>query len=165
MTYSTDGDLELAFGRTNVRKWADVNNDGVAADVAARLEWAREAAYAELNDRLRKSPYQFPLAEPGSGDAYPATVVRMEAYLAGVLLYESRGVTDVNQVTGQPIHALMWHRRAVDRFVTDLCTRRMTLDVEPPVETSETPAVVNRHVTDDDWTAAGEEGEQWPAQG
>ncbi len=61
ITYSTDADIYLAFGETNVQKWADVDNDGVYTSIEARLDWARNEAYDELNSRLSSSPYQFPL--------------------------------------------------------------------------------------------------------
>jgi hypothetical protein len=161
MTYCSDDDVFKAFGRSNVRKWADVNNDQVESHVLERLEWAREGAYAYLNDKLRKSSYQFPLAAPASGDSYPFTVVRMEAYYAGVLLYESRGVTDVNPVTGAPMHALSFFKKEVESFIADVITRRITLDVAPAIETSSTPLVENEHDTDEDATSTEESEEAW----
>lgn len=122
MPYCEDTDIELAFGRENVHKWADVDNDNLDASVTARKLWAREQATAELDARLAASAYQFPLA---SGD-YPAILVRMCAYLAGVLLYESRGVTDVGE-DGKATHALMWHRKRVDEFIRDVYGRRIVL--------------------------------------
>lgn len=146
MTYCADTDIDLAFGRENARKWADVDNNGLNAAILARYEWARENAYAELNSRLATSRYQFPLAEPAEEDeGYPALLVRMEAFLAGVLMYESRGVTDVNPVSGKPQHALTWHRSRVDEFVRDVHSRRIALlgavlrdgAVDPVTETPE----------------------------
>jgi hypothetical protein len=161
MTYCTDDDVMKAFGRSNVRKWADVNNDAVEAHILERIEWARDGAYAYLNDKLRFSPYQFPLSAPASGDSYPFTVIRMEAYYAGVLLYESRGVTDYNQMTGAPIHALAFFKKEVESFIADLITRRITLDVAPAIETSSTPLVENDHDTDDVTTTEAEEAAAW----
>lgn len=158
MTYCADNDIYLAFGRSNVRKWADVDNNNVVADIEARLLWARTAAYAELNDRLRTSPYQFPLTD----EPYPDIVIRMEASLAGVLLYESRGITDTNQVTGAPIHALAWHRKRVEEFCVDLKTRRITLDVTPPIDVTVVPAVVNDHDTDEDVIVYEEDNPWYP---
>lgn len=122
MTYSANADVELAFGRSNVRKWADLNNTNLQAEIDDRMEWAREQAYDELNSRLASSRYQFPLA----GTTFPAILVRMEAYLAGVLLYESRGVTDVGE-DGKAQHALMWHRKRVDEFIRDVHGKRIEL--------------------------------------
>lgn len=122
MTYCTDNDVFLAFGRTNVRKWADLDNTNVQGSIDARMMWAREQAYDELNSRLASSRYHFPL----SGTTFPAILVRMEAYLAGVLLYESRGVTDVGD-DGKAQHALMWHRKRVDEFVCDIHAKRIEL--------------------------------------
>ena len=143
MPYCVDSDLDLAFGRDNVRKWADANNNRLETEVVARKLWARQAATDELDASLAASEYQFPLddAEP-----YPGLLVRMCAYLAGVLLYESRGVTDVD-AEGRPQHSLMWFRRRVEQFIKDLHGRRIKLVGatlrSAAVETTQVPEFVS----------------------
>ena len=147
MTYSADSDLELAFGASNVQKWADLDGGGVPDTIDARKLWAREQAYAEINAKLQDSIYQFPLPDQGA-DGYPSLLIRMEAYLAGVLLYESRGVTDVGE-DGKAQHQLMWHRQAVDRFIRDIWARRLKLPksvvlaADAVTATSDAPAMVS----------------------
>jgi len=121
-TYSTNQDLYLVFGQSNIKKWADVDNDRVYGNIEARLDWARAQAYDEINSKLAESLYQFPLKGPD----YPLIIVRMEASLAGVLLYESRGVTDVD-AQGRAQHALQWHRTFVERCIRDIFARRLVL--------------------------------------
>lgn len=140
-TYSTSNDLYLAFGQENIEKWADLNNNKAPTEIADRLDWARAQAYDELNSRLAQSPYQFPLA-----GTPPIILTRMEAYLAGVLLYESRGVTDVG-TDGKAQHTLMWHRKRVDEFVRDIYARRIalqnvTLRTGAVTEVRDTPQMV-----------------------
>ncbi len=132
--YATAADLYITFGKQNVTKWADVNNNNVPDEIDDRIEWALEQASAELDARLKNSPLQFPLEEPGSGESYPAIVIRMTCYLAGLLLYESRGVTDA-----EGDHQLKWCEKRVDRFVRDVWVRRVSLGIEVPIETSESP--------------------------
>ena len=144
MAYSADTDLYLAFGRTNVRKWADVQNDGLNANITDRIAWAISNADSELDAKLSKSRYQFPL---DANSNVPPILTRMSAYLAGVLLYESRGVTDVGQ-DGKAQHALMWHRQRVDEFVRDIHGRRLeligvTLKDGAVTPVSEAPAMVH----------------------
>jgi len=122
--YHTNNDLYLAFGKANIDQWADVDNNSVYSSIEARLNWANEQAASYLDSRLSKSVYQFPLPS----QTYPPILVLMSAYYAAVLLYESRGVTDVGP-HGNAMHALQWHRKAVETFVQDVFARRVTLDV------------------------------------
>ncbi len=123
MPYSTITDLTLAFGETNVRKWADVNNNGIQAEVDARVAWAIANADSYLDSKLRKSRYQFPLADDS---AIPPILARMSAYKAGVLLYESRGVADVGP-DGKTVHSLTSQKNDVDEFIRDIHGRRVEL--------------------------------------
>jgi phage gp36-like protein len=125
-TYSTDDDMELAFGRSNLLKWADVDNNRDWDAVKRRMTWARTQAKAELDARLRDSAYQFPL-DITNRCLIPTLLTRMEAYLAAVLLYESRGVTDVGP-DGKAQHALMWHRQRVEQFIKQIFARQVKLD-------------------------------------
>ena len=123
MDYCEDTDLYLAFGQANVRKWADVNNNGVNAEVTDRIAWAIENATDYLDSKLRKSRYQFPLADDST---IPPILKRMAAYYAGVLLYESRGITDVGP-DGKTLHALTAQKNSVDEFIRDIHGRRTEL--------------------------------------
>lgn len=138
MSYATVANMENVFGKINVRKWADLNNTDVAADIETRIEWALDEATSQLNDRLRRSVYQFPLeAEP-----FPSSLVLTTCYLAGLLLYESRGLAESEDAEG---YSKKLEKR-VDKFVYDIINRRLILDVaisDLPIETSDTPFVVN----------------------
>lgn len=123
MAYCEDTDLDLAFGQANVRKWADVNNNGVNTEIVARIAWAIANADDYLNSKLRKSRYQFPLADDST---IPPILKRMSAYKAGVLLYESRGITDVGP-DGKGNHALLTQKQEVDEFIRDIHGRRVEL--------------------------------------
>lgn len=123
MAYSADTDLDLAFGQANVRKWADVNNNGVNTEIVARIAWAIANADDYLDSKLRKSRYQFPLADDST---IPPILKRMSAYKAGVLLYESRGITDIGP-DGRGSHALLTQKQEVDEFIRDIHGRRVEL--------------------------------------
>lgn len=123
MPYCTVTDLNNAFGSTNVTKWADVNNTQLQAEIDARIAWAIANADDYLNSKLRKSRYQFPLADDSD---IPPILARMSAYYAGVLLYDSRGVTDIGP-DGKSVHALTPQKNAVDEFIRDIHGRRLEL--------------------------------------
>jgi phage gp36-like protein len=133
--YCTDDDLDQLYGRTNVDKWADLESNEVAAEIRSRRAWARVEASREIDDRLRNGPYPVPLARP-----IPRTIARLAAQYAGVLLYESRGIQDVNPETGQAIHRLSWHRKEFSKRIVALHAGQL----EPPIENETTsyPRVV-----------------------
>jgi phage gp36-like protein len=138
MAYATEADLFQVFGRVNVRKWADVNNSKDGTEIDTRIEWALESASTELNERLRMSVYQFPLeAEP-----FPELVVLVTCWLAGLRLYESRGLIDSSDAEGFGRRL----EKRVDKFVYDIIHRRVVLDVavsDLPIETSDVPFTVS----------------------
>lgn len=135
MSYSTDDDLYLLFGRDNVRKWADVNNRGDESEIDDRIEWAREEAHDELNARLARSPYQFPLTV-----APTRFVKRMEATLACMLLNESRSITDTEEDAGD----LKNIAKRVERFIQGIKLGTIQLaGIVPAVAATEVPFAVN----------------------
>ena len=137
MAYATISDLEQTFGKFNVRRWADINNSKNSDEENTRMQWALDEASAELNERLRMSVYQFPLdVEP-----FPKLLVRTTCYLAGRMLYESRGIVDAEATD----YAKLLDKR-VTQFVYDITHRRVVLDVpaaDLPIVTTDVPMVVN----------------------
>lgn len=138
--YCEANDLYLAYGKQNVRKWADLQNDEDAAQITARIEYACEQATAQMDDRLRDGPYAFPV-ELGSGESYPVQLVRHTALLAGTILYESRGISDAAM---EQEHSLRWAEKRVEAWIRSVMTRVVKLDL---------PLVAGVHpfvTTDDD---------------
>lgn len=124
LTYSTNADIEARYGVDNVAKWADLNNNQSAAEIDARKSWARTQAQADIDDALRGGPYAVPFAAP-----YPAAIVDLEATLAGVLLYESRGVQDFDPETGRPQHRLHYQRSRVEKKLKQIRAGAVRLSV------------------------------------
>lgn len=143
MLYCVKNDIYLAFGKSNADKWADLNNNGIQSEVDARYVWAIAQASNELDARLADSPYQFPLDDVAT---VPPIVVRMASFLAGVLLYESRGITDIGPM-GAPTHHLSWHRKWVYDCIRDIYGRKLELPgavlAAGSVEISVTPDFVS----------------------
>jgi phage gp36-like protein len=104
--YATCDDLYMIFGRSNVDKWSDVDNDQDESLMRERKAWALHLASRELDDALRSGPYGTPFELP-----YPTTLIDATARLAGVLLYESRGLVDEESTS-----VMQPHRDRVLRF-------------------------------------------------
>ena len=134
--YCTRSDIEDLFGVVNVAKWADLDNDADATKIAARIARAITGASASIDDRLRDSLYVLPIT--GS----PSTLVNLCASLAGVWLYECRGSQDMNEVTGQPMHRLSWHRNRAEQTLRELKAGTIRLDATTVGSGTTAPMVV-----------------------
>lgn len=137
MSYCTRSDIEDLFGPVNVAKWADLDNDQTAAAITARIERAIVVSSAKINDRLRGGPYLLPIV----GD--PPTLVNLCASLAGLWLYESRGVQDFSPETGVPMHRLRWFSEQAEKTLRDLRAGVLRLDATLAGYGTTAPIVVN----------------------
>jgi hypothetical protein len=117
--YCDREDIELIYGASNVAKWADLENNEDSAEITAKIQWACDTATSRMDDRLRDGPYAVPFEEP-----YPQQIVEQTARLAGVLLYDARGIVDQGG-DGEPIHQLAPHRRMVQAFIMDVLSGRI----------------------------------------
>lgn len=133
--YCTRSDVEGVFGTGNVTKWADVEEDGDAATIAARITTGIGVATNDVDVRLRGGPYTIPFSE------VDLLVRDITARLVGVWLYENRGIEDFNPETGQAIHLLSWHRSHAYKTLKEIKSRMVRLDID--VITKDIPVVVN----------------------
>lgn len=140
-TYCTRGDIENVFGRVNVAKWADLDNNGVVEDIELRINKAILWASGEVNSRLRRFVYVLPF------ETAPVEIVDIVANLAGVWLYENRGIQDFNPDTGQAVHRLEWNRRRAETTLKEILMGNRILDAARTVE-NEAPAGENENDQD-----------------
>ena len=126
MAYATRATIEAVFGVKNVAKWADLDNNGIAEAIAARIASAIAWADGEIDDRFRKSVYDLPIADADS--TTPASIVSIASNLAGVWLYENRGVQDFDEDTGAPFHKLEYNRRRAENAIQAILSGSRTLD-------------------------------------
>ncbi len=141
MQWSSKRDLDNMFGTTNINTWADLENQGSAQVIADRIAWAVEAATEDAKIVLRNSP--------SNVDAltYVPTPLRVAVTRkAGVMLYESRGVLDVD-AEGQSYHRLSRHEKLADKFFQQVTAGRMVLGSAP---SEMVPVVFSADDTDDD---------------
>jgi phage gp36-like protein len=137
MAYCVEADLNNMYGANNVQTWADLDGDEDAGKIAARIAAAIVVADDEIDSYMRGGPYPLPLADDAS--ATPKLVTDISAKLAGVWLYESRGVQDISP-EGDPVHRLQWQRKRAYQVMRELKAGVLRLD-DSDVE-SFAPAVV-----------------------
>ena len=135
MAYADRDDLDLQYGRDNVDKWADLNNNRDADEIAARVAWALAAGDEEIDNRLRDGPYEVPFT------TIPGEITRLSALYAGFLLYDSRGITDQDG----PDDQLKNHRTRFETRCRMILSGQLKLDLE------ETSPSYPQVYTDDDF--------------
>lgn len=98
--------LEILFGKANIRRWADVENSKNLLDpeITNRVEWAIDWAYDNLKWRLAGSP-ELPVSSKVVDD--------IAARIAGIRLYEMRGISDEDATKSPVAH----HRKFVDEWI------------------------------------------------
>lgn len=141
MAYCTRANIEAWFGKANVARWADLDNYGVTSDISARITAAITYADALIDARLLGGPYDIPFTSP------PELIKQTSARLAGVWLYEGRGVQDVNSETGAPEHRLKHHADAALKLLDDIRRGRFRFDLD---EATAIPEVITEDDDEED---------------
>jgi hypothetical protein len=126
--YCTRADIEAVFGPLNVSRWADLDNDNsvdvtdpdthavTLGKISLRIANAIAVVSAELETKFRRSRYTVPFTADGDA-GMPADFVNLVATLAGVWLYEKRGVEDYDEDTGMPRHKLAWAKKDANKTI------------------------------------------------
>src|SRR3972149_1682098 len=115
-TYIVQSDIENVYGTTNVAMWSQLDSALTTADTT-RIAGAIRYAEAIVDDRFRGSRYTVPLT---GSTAHLAPVVDWCSKLAGIWLYESRGLQDgflaedANRVTYQKVNI----HREIDAYLS-----------------------------------------------
>jgi len=124
--YCTRDDIEDVFGVENVKQWADLDADADATKISNRIDRAREWATSEINDKLRGGRYTIPIQNTNA--EIPVTITNICAQMAGVWLYESRGIADYNPETGGAVHRLKWNKDQVLLVIAEIQASKRRLD-------------------------------------
>jgi len=124
--YCSESDINQVYGGDNVQKWADLNNNEDADEITARINRAITVATNGINDILRGGRYALPITDTTAAVA----LIDLCATLAGVWLYESRGVEDFDPETGRAVHKLVYMRDRATKKLEAIRANRIQLDVE-----------------------------------
>lgn len=100
-------DLWPVFGKENIDKWSDLENNGNPGSMAARVNWAISLAIADVQGAMDTSAYNWDVVK---------TDVRIKHLIVtrvGVLLYGPRGVSD-EDAASNPIRD---HKKEYDKII------------------------------------------------
>lgn len=135
MSYLTRADIESKFGKKNIAVWADLDNDQVENDIAARITAAIAFADESVDNALRFGRYALPITD--ASGVTPRVIVDIAASMAGVWLYENRGVQDFDPDTGKPQHRLHWQKIDARKTLTHLRMGQIELNAVSKVNIPE----------------------------
>ena len=121
MAYATRTDVEVVYGKHNVRLWADVDNDNDTARIEERITWANNLAKEKVDTFMRGGHYEIPFVTP-----YPVLIVNLAAMIAGTILYDARRLIDSSD-DGDEISP---QRRMINQIKQDLTSGRALLDLD-----------------------------------
>ena len=125
MAYASTTGMNNKFGTVNVTGWADMNNDGDAATIAARKAAAIAYADAEVDAMLRDTHYRKPLVM--STAATPTIIADVADTIAGCWLKNPRG-QDTFDEKGAPVDSLTYLRSQAYATLQKIKTGEIRLD-------------------------------------
>jgi len=117
MTYSTKAQSERIYGKSNILRWADMNNNEDEDEILDRIEWAIQEAYDQINARLKSCRYTVPFESP-----IDPVIITLSARLAGVLLYDNRRLVDIPE-----FDEALYHRTQVERMYKQIHGGQLSL--------------------------------------
>ena len=121
-SYIAQSDIESCFGATNIARWSNLDNVTVTADTA-RISIAIAVAEDHVENRFRDGKYLLPFVSRG-GILYK--VKDWCSKLAGIWLYEHRGLSDENE-EGNLLEAM---RKNVEKEMDKYLAGEATLNAE-----------------------------------
>lgn len=127
--YCSRKDIERAYGKNNVGRWADLDSNKDTEEIEDRIQYQIVQAGNEVDGDLSQSPYGTPFEEP-----YPDVIVYLCALKAGILLYMGRRIASddlQNQVSQQQKHYQeLVNKINADRFKILNVARRSTKPIK-----------------------------------
>jgi phage gp36-like protein len=123
MAYCTKADIDGIFGVSNVKTWSDIENKNSPQLIDARIASAIVESEDYINNFLRGGSYAIPFV------TIPTTIKNVCAKLAGLWLYENRGVIETNPETGQAMHRYMYMKKSVKAILIGIKTGAIILDL------------------------------------
>lgn len=128
--YTSLVEIENVFGRHNVAQWMRIEDDDVPT-INARMLSFMEESDEQVDSTLLGGVLKIPFVDP-----VPKLIRQAATLLAGVAVYEARGIIDVNPATDQPMHRLALHKKRADTMLKRIrCGRQRVTGIDMIVKT------------------------------
>lgn len=121
-------DIEQIFGLLSVAEWAKLDATDSTAMQTARITLACAIGSERVDNVLRGTPYRVPCLN--SAGTVPLTIIDLSAHFAGLWLYTSRGVEDMEFRDGKPVHRLSSHQALAEMDLEAIRSGRWVLDAQ-----------------------------------
>lgn len=157
--------IELIFGRDNVAKWANLDNydlDNLTVpqdgEIDTRIAYACSYATYFIDARLsNRTGFTIPLV-PLDGVNHDPVLINLASILAGVWLYENRGVQDFDPSTGKSTHRLTMYKTQAENDLEKIAKYQLRIGYVR--EEQRSPILAHsrrhhRHLSDDGFTFIG----------
>ncbi len=109
--------LEWIFGRVNLQKWADLDNDRNSEFIRDRITWSCEVATAYINGRMANGRYSVPFTNPDKN------IIHLTGLFAGTILYDGRANKSGDTVRDE----LSIQRKSARRLLHEILTGQLKL--------------------------------------
>lgn len=123
--YTDSASVDKKFGFDNIMQWLALDTGDEATDYAQRAYDCIKQAEAWIDVQLSGSFYNSTSYERPT---VPTVLHELATTQAGILMYESKGVTDYDPESGRPTHRLEYHRKRVEMMVKELRNGLIKLD-------------------------------------
>lgn len=137
MKYCNKEDLFIRFGKSNVVQWSDAENSQDEDEINERIAWSILQATEEINERLRESPYIFPI----ENESVPLSIQKTCSEIAGIYLYDSRRIND----NDDGLDEMQFIRTGIEEYFRQICGGKRILNLS---RTNNVPFVVKNNNTD-----------------
>ncbi len=127
-TYCSVADVYSRWGTVNVQKWADLDDTMTNTTMVSRITLAIEVTAAKMEDVVRGTRYSIPMV--GMDGTTPYTIRFLNATLAGVWLYEGKGIQDYEPNTGKAVHRYQFAKDDAESQLKGLVTSTLDIDMK-----------------------------------
>ena len=148
MAYTTDAQLDLEFGASNVTTWADIDNDGNATTIANRKANAIADADAMIDAYLLDGPYEVPFTA-----TIPIVIQKASTLLAGYNLYMARGITDADPAKNE----MKWAEDKAMKIIHMILGGKLRLNKDRSTKRISRPAAASDYDSDENTITVFEE--------
>jgi hypothetical protein len=120
--YTNSWQVALMYGADNMHLWLSLPGGKTEepVDYAMRAWQFVDEAEQQVDAGLGRSYFDGDGLEGDFADGVPRLIKTIATMLAGVLMYESRGVVDYDTQNNRVQHRLRWQREKVEKMLTQL---------------------------------------------